>query len=66
MDRIGHVAKCQRGLTGLVLTTRTNGDSVLYLGVCLDTGKVGYKWESCRPSWIGTLDDWVHSKNEKE
>ncbi len=59
MNCIGRVATCGDGLTGLVLTTRTNGDTVLYRGVCLDSGRVGYKWESRDPKWVGTLDEWV-------
>ena len=72
MNRIGSVATCGDGWTGLVLTTRTNGDTVLYLGICIDPGRVGNKWESRAPKWVGTLDEWAVLRallieaNEKE
>lgn len=63
---IGNVAKCRRGLTGLILrVVKTESDlvtgnaTVIYRGICLDEGRVGLEWQSIEPEWIGTLDDWV-------
>ena len=76
MDRIGYVATCQRGLTGLVLSMARVVDwgkvTIIYRGVCLDAGRVGSKWESRDPKWVGTLDEWAVLRvllieaNEKE
>ena len=56
---IGKVAKCSRGRIGLVLTITKIRGIPLYKGVCLDSGRVGWVWQSLNPRWIGTLDDWV-------
>lgn len=76
MDRVGSVATCQRGLTGLVLSVRRAVDGsrvfLVYSGVCIDSGRVGNKWESRDPKWVGTLDEWAVLRallieaNEKE
>ncbi len=76
MGRIGHVATCRRGRTGLVLSVRRAVDDELvltvYRGICIDPGMVGNKWESRDPQWVGTLDEWAIFRallikaNEKE
>ncbi len=76
MNRIGYVAVCSRGLTGLVLDARRAVDDELvitvYRGICIDPGKVGNPWESRDPRWVGTLDEWAILRallieaNEKE
>lgn len=55
-----NVARCQRGLTGLVTQVY---EQPLYVGVCLDSGRVGKPWQSNAPEWIGTLDDWVRIRH---
>ena len=58
---IGKVARCTRGITGLV--THYIECARLYRGVCLDPGRVGKPWQSVNPEWIGTLDDWVRLRH---
>jgi hypothetical protein len=57
---IGKVAKCRRGYTGLVTQVYKQP---LYLGICLDAGRVGKPWQSNDPELIGTLDDWVRLRH---
>lgn len=60
MWALGNIAKCKRGMTGLVLrVTKLRNNSKLYHGICLDEGRVGQAWQSTKPEWIGTIDDWV-------
>lgn len=61
---IGKVAKCQRGMTGLITTVLKppSGSRMrkpLYKGVCIDRGRVGLSWQSMDPEWVGTIDEWV-------
>lgn len=63
---IGKVAKCQKGMTGLVTSvhwTSRDTDIPLCKGVCLDPGRVGQPWQSLKPEWIGTLDEWVELRH---
>jgi len=60
---IGKVAKCQMGLTGLVLRVLSGKLGPIYKGICLDPGSVGRPWQSIKPEWIGTLDDWVELRH---
>ena len=63
---IGKVAKCRKGITGLILrvakrraSSISGSDTVIYTGICLDRGRVGQSWQSIHPEVIGNLDDWV-------
>lgn len=63
---IGKVAKCQKGMTGLVISvhwTSRDTDIPLLKGICLDPGRVGQPWQTLKPEWIGTLDDWVELRH---
>ncbi len=63
---IGKVAKFQKGMTRLVISVHwTSRDTAIPLckGVCLDPGRVGQPWQSIKPEWIGTLDDWVELRH---
>jgi hypothetical protein len=62
---IGLVARCKRGITGLILSISKVRDRPLYKGVCLDRGRVGQTWQSFNPELIGTLDDWVRLRSEE-
>ena len=59
MLAIGKVAKCKKGLTGLVLRVSKVKNIMMYYGVCIDSGRIGQSWQSALPKWIGTFDDWV-------
>lgn len=67
---IGLVARCRKGMTGLILGVRKVGQpprepKAVYTGICLDRGRVGQSWQSMYPDVIGTLDDWVMKRAEE-
>lgn len=64
MIAIGSVAKCKKGLTGLILSVKKTGwgNHPFYKGVCLDCGRVGQAWQSIDPEFIGTFDDWIQTQ----
>jgi len=61
---IGTVAKCKKGLTGLILGIKrmSHKEKSLYTGICLDRGRVGQVWRSIDPEFIGTFDDWIQTQ----
>jgi hypothetical protein len=65
MSGIGKVAICGKGMTGLVLSVfrHRKKPKPLYEGICLDPGRVGQPWQTLKPEWIGTLDDWVELRH---
>ena len=69
--KIGTVARCCQGKTGLILSITSCRDPMtgkydtLYKGACLDKGLVGYAWQSINPEPIGTLDEWVKLRAEE-
>lgn len=62
--KVGNVARCHHGLTGLITRIKTEVANkkryIVYKGVCLDSDKAGKDWQSAVPKLVAeTLDGWI-------